>query len=151
MYLLSVVLILLSVVQAASVPPPQTTESSVLQLEQRFTTALLKKDAVVFDKLLADDLVHIGFDGRVAGKTEYMTFFKQGTWQYRKYEPYNVTVKILGDVAVVTGRINRWIVINGGETIGAFAFTHVWSRTGDHWRLTSSQLTTIPNESRERG
>ena len=144
MYLLSVLLILLSVFQGASAPLPQTTESSVLQLEQRFTAALVKKDAVAFGELLADDLVHIGFDGRVAGKTEYMTFFKQGTWQYRKYEPSNLAIKTFGGVAVVTGRVDRTITINNGETVGAFAFTHVWSRTGDHWGLTSSQLTNIP-------
>jgi len=96
--------------------------------------------------LLADDLVHISFDGQVAGKAEYMAFFKQGAWQYRKYEPTNVKVKVFGQMAVVTGRVNREIVINGQETIGAFVSTHVWSRSGDRWRLTSSQVTTIPNQ-----
>jgi hypothetical protein len=88
--------------------------------------------------------VHISFEGQIAGKVEYMAFFKQGAWQYRKYEPVNVVVKALGNTAVVTGRVERTIVINSNETTGAFAFTHVWSRAGDSWRLTSSHVTTVP-------
>jgi hypothetical protein len=144
MSLLHVALILLSFTQAPTATA-QTTSQVVSELEQRFTTALLKKDAVELDKLLADDLVHIGFEGQIAGKTEYMTFFKQGIWQYQKYEPTNVAVKSLGKVAVVTGVVNRKIVINNVETTGSFAFTHVWSGSGGNWRLISSQVTTVPS------
>ena len=117
----------------------------VTEVEQRFTTALLKKDAVTLDELLAEDLLHIGFEGQFAGKAEYLAFFKRDIWQYRKYEPGNVSTKVLNNVAVVTGRVDRTIVINGEVTTGAFAFTHVWSRAGKDWRMISSQVTTVPN------
>jgi uncharacterized protein (TIGR02246 family) len=147
MYLLSFVLILLSLPQTTTSPSTQTTASTVTEAEERFTAGLLKKDVVAFADLLADDLLHIGFDGQIAGKAEYMAFFRQGAWQYLKYEPSNVAVKVLGNVAVVTGRVNRTIVINNKEITGAMAFTHVWSQAGGGWRLTSSQLTSIPNPS----
>ena len=133
------IFIILSAFQGSS---PST--HSITQIEQRFNAALLKRDAVEFDLLLADDLVHISFEGQSAGKAEYMAFFKQGAWQYKKYEPSDVKVKLLGNVAVVTGRVDRVIVVNNRETTGAFAFTHVWSRVQNRWQLTSSQLTTIP-------
>lgn len=117
---------------------------SITQIEQRFNQALMKRDAAEFDLLLANDLVHISFEGQSAGKAEYMAFFRQGAWQYKKYEPSNVKVKMLGNLAVVTGRVDRVIVVNNRETTGAFAFTHVWSRIDNRWQLTSSQLTTIP-------
>ncbi len=141
MTVLSVVLILLSFLQGASADSKQT----VTEIEKRFNSVLLKKDAAALDELLADGLVHIGFEGQIVGKTEYLAFFKQDIWQYRKYEPSNETVKIVGDAAVVTGRVDRTIVINNVETTGGFAFTHVWSRAGDRWRLTSSHVTGIPN------
>ena len=120
------------------------TRSAVTQIEARFTTALIKKEEATFAELLANDLVHIGFEGQTAGKAEYMSFFKQGSWQYKKYEPTNLVVKDLGNTSVVTGRVDRTIVIEGKEISGAFAFTHVWTKTGNRWQLTSSQLTTIP-------
>jgi ketosteroid isomerase-like protein len=141
MSLLSVVLILLSFLQGA----PTDSKQTVIEIEKRFNAALLKKDAVTLDELLADDIVHIGFEGQFAGKGEYMAFFKRDIWQYRKYEPGNETVKVVGDVAVVTGRVDRTIVINNVETTGGFAFTHVWSRAGERWRMTSSHVTGIPN------
>ncbi len=145
MYLFSVFLILLSFLQGATNPAAQATPNDLMEVERRFNAALLKKDDVVITELLADDLVHISFEGQAAGKTEYLAFFKQDVWRYLKYEPTNVAVKILGNVAVVTGRVDRTIVINNKETTGAFAYTNVWSRAGDRWRLTSSQRTTIPN------
>jgi len=143
MYLLAVLLVLLNF-HPTQVSSSQTASSPILEIEQRLTAALLKKDHVAFGDLLSDDLVHISFDGQVAGKAEYMTYFKEGAWQYKKFEPANVAVKMLGNVAVVTGRVDRTIVINSEETTGAFAFTHVWSRVGDRWRLTSAQGTIIP-------
>ena len=112
MSLLSVSLILLSFLQGAPAPATQSSEKSVTEIEQRFNAALLKKDAATLDELLADDIVHIGFEGQFAGKGEYMAFFKRDIWQYRKYEPANVAIKVVGDVAVVTGRVDRTIVIN---------------------------------------
>ena len=138
-------ILLILAFQGTPTPIRQITAKTVAAVEQRFTAALIKKDDATFAELLADDLVHIGFEGQTAGKAEYMTFFKQGSWQYKKYEPTNLVVKNLGNTAVVTGRVDRTIVIEGKEISGAFAFTHVWTKTGNRWRLSSSQLTTISN------
>ena len=128
---------------AAQDPAAPASSETVTDLEQRFTSALLARDAAAFDRLLADDLVHIGFEGQIAGKETYMEFFKRGAWRYVKYQPSNVTVKPLGTAAVVTGRVDRTILVNDKEITGAFAFTHVWVRAEDGWRLTSSQVTNV--------
>ena len=96
------------------------------------------------ESLLGDDLVHIGFEGQLVGGAEYMSFFKQGDWRYTRYEASNLSVKAFADSAVVTGRVDRSIKVGDKETVGAFAFTHVWVRAGDRWRLSSSQVTTVP-------
>ena len=137
-------LLLTFIVLVCSFQGSPASVDSITQIEQRYNEALMKRDAAEFDRLLANDLVHISFEGQSAGKAEYMAFFRQGAWQYKKYEPSNVKVKMLGNMAVVTGRVDRVIVVNNRETTGAFAFTHVWSRIDDRWQLTSSQLTTIP-------
>ncbi|HEX6730861.1 MAG TPA: nuclear transport factor 2 family protein [Pyrinomonadaceae bacterium] len=142
-FLISVVL--MSALQSATTSTD--TAEGVKRLEERYTVALIKRDDAEFDQLLADDLIHIGFEGQIANKSEYMAFFKHGTWKYTKYEPSNVAIKPIGNVAVVTGRVQRTIFVNNKETTGAFAFTHVWLRTEDRWRLTSSHVTSVPNPS----
>jgi hypothetical protein len=125
--------------------PAKTSTATILALEQRFNFALMERNEKAFDELLADDLIHIGFEGQIVGKKEYMSFFKTGAWQYLKYQPSKVSVKVFADAAVVTGRVDRVIRINEVETSGAFAFTHVWFREQNTWRLKSSQVTTVPN------
>jgi imidazolonepropionase-like amidohydrolase/ketosteroid isomerase-like protein len=131
---------LASATQHSARTPPE----AILDLEQRLTAALLDRDAAAVGSLLADDLVHVGFEGQIAGKAEYMSFFEHGNWRYSKYLPSDVSVKLLGDTAVVTGKVSRSIVIDGRETTGAFALTHVWVRSSGGWRLSSSHVTTIP-------
>lgn len=119
-------------------PTPPSTPDVVLGLEYRFAETLLRRDGVAHGNLLAEDLVHIGFEGQIAGKAEYMRFFEGGNWKYTRYVPSGVAIKVLGGAAVVTGRVDRAIVVNGKETVGAFAFTLVWARVADGWKMTSS-------------
>ena len=119
------------------------TPETFLDLERRFAAALLERDGATVDSLLAEDLIHIGFEGQIARKAEYMSFFNQGDWQYAKYSTSDLSVKVFPDSAVVTGRVDRIIRVGGKETTGAFAFTHVWARAGDRWRISSSHVTTV--------
>ena len=137
-------ILLFGTLASATPPPTKSPSEAILDLEQRLTAAFLARDAAAFGSLLADDLVHVGFEGQIVGKAEYMSFFEHGNWRYSKYLPSDVSVKLLGDTAVVTGRVSRSIVVEGRETTGAFAFTHVWARSSDGWRLSSSHVTTIP-------
>ena len=130
------VLLLLSLMAS---PKPET----FLELERRFAEALLERDGTAVDSLLADDLIHISFEGQIARKPEYMSFFNQGDWRYTKYATSELSVKVFPDSAIVTGRVDRIIKVGGKETTGAFAFTHVWARSGDGWRISSSHVTTV--------
>lgn len=134
-------ILLLSLTASATPARPET--ETFLDLERRFATALLERDGTTVDSLLAEDLIHIGFEGQIARKGEYMSFFNQGDWRYARYSTADLSVKVFPDSAVVTGRVDRVIKIGGKETAGAFAFTHVWARAGDGWRITSSHVTTV--------
>ena len=59
MFLLFVFLTLLSAFQRTDTASQQATTKAITEIEQRYTAALVKKDHVVFDELLADDLLHI--------------------------------------------------------------------------------------------
>ena len=126
----------------SATPTPSNGSGSILQLEQRLTDSLVRRDERAHGALLADDLVHIGFEGQIAGKSEYLRFFEQGDWRYTRYSPSEVAVKVLGPCAVVTGRVDRAILVNGRETVGAFVFTRVWVQSSGQWKVTSSQYTT---------
>jgi ketosteroid isomerase-like protein len=130
-------------VQAQATTPP--TRADVLALEERWTTGVKERDHESFEKLLAEDLTHVGFEGQIVGKREYMEFFKNGDWRYSQYAVLDQQVTLEGCAAIVTGRVDRKIVVNGKETIGKFSFTHVWAKRGSEWRVISSQVSASPN------
>jgi ketosteroid isomerase-like protein len=122
--------------------PPAT--GDFLALEERWAVALRERNEAAFGRLLAEDLTHVGLEGQIVGKREYMAFFKTGDWRYNEYSLVDPQVTLEGCAAVVTGRVQRRIVVNGKETAGAFAFTHVWARRGGEWRVIASQVTAPP-------
>ena len=124
-------------------PAPFAT-GDVLALEEQWAGALRERNDVAFAKLLAEDLRHVGFEGQIVGKREYMAFFSTGDWRYSEYSLVAPQVTVEGCAAVVTGRVQRRIVVNGKETAGAFAFTHVWAKRGGEWRVIASQVTAPP-------
>ncbi|HEX5717005.1 MAG TPA: nuclear transport factor 2 family protein [Thermoanaerobaculia bacterium] len=130
------VLLLLSLMASPS-------SETFLDLERRFAAAVLDRDGATVDSLLAEDLIHIGFEGQIARKVEYMSFFNDGDWRYSRYATSDLSVKVFPDSAIVTGLADRSIRVGTKETTGAFAFTHVWARAGDRWRITSSHVTTV--------
>ena len=128
-----------------SAAPPAT--GDILALEEQWAGALRQRNEAAFGKLLAEDLRHVGFEGQIVGKREYMAFFSTGDWRYTEYSLVGPQVTVEGCAAVVTGRVQRRIVVNGKETAGAFAFTHVWARRDGAWRVIASQVTAPPSGS----
>jgi hypothetical protein len=126
--------------QSSTAPAP----GDVRALEERWARALRERNEVAFGKLLAEDLRHVGFEGQIVGKREYMAFFKTGDWKYSEYSLVTPQVTIEACAAVVTGRVQRRIVVGGKETAGAFAFTHVWAKRGGQWQVIASQVTALP-------
>ena len=126
--------------QSAGAPAP----GDVLALEEQWAGALREHDEVAFGKLLADDLRHVGFEGQIVGKRQYMAFFNTGDWKYAEYSLVAPQVTIEACAAVVTGRVQRRIVVSGKETAGAFAFTHVWAKRAGQWQVIASQVTALP-------
>ena len=52
-------------------------------------------------------------DGRVIGKAAFIADFKTGAFKYTTIEPNDMTVRVFGDVAVVTGGAGMHVVNNG--------------------------------------
>ena len=120
--------------------PELTTE--LLAVEERRQQALIAVDLDVLDALFDDTLVHIHAPGLTHDKTQLL----EHTATRRAYldiarGPLNV--RVLGDVAVMTGPItNRLRTADGGERTLAGVATQVLHRDdGGRWRFVSFQMT----------
>ncbi|WP_306207107.1 YybH family protein [Actinoplanes sp. RD1] len=116
--------------------------AEILAVEDRRRRALIDVDLDTLDELFDDSLVHIHAPGVTHTKAQLL----EHTATRRAYLDIvrgELTVRVFGDVAVVTGPItNRLRTSSGGERTLAGVATQVLHRSpGGGWRFVSFQMT----------
>jgi ketosteroid isomerase-like protein len=113
-----------------------------IQLEDQWTTALVKRDTRTFDRLLAPKFVYTE-DASVMNRSEVI----KGVTGPDKVEwARNEGMKLhdFGDVHVITGVLH----VKGRGTKGAFdrryQFTDTWQRRNGRWQIIAAQDYVIP-------
>ena len=111
----------------------------ILDLERRRCAAIGSGDLAVLRDCLADDYLHVGGAGSTSNKDAYIKTIAQGP---RAPERGNLTVRLYGDAAVLTGDLLNKICAPGEpvKLVETFA-TQIAIRDGGKWRFVSFQLT----------
>lgn len=93
--------------------------------------------------LLDDDLTHTHVSGKTEGKTDYLENLKAAA--PRTLTRYDLTVKELGNVAVMTGRqLMKRTAPDGTESLDDFQVLEVWVKRQGDWRLLAFQSSGVP-------
>ncbi len=113
--------------------------AAVLDLERRRCEAIAAGDMAALAQTLADDYLHVYGRGGTADKAAYIEEVTQGPRAPVRGE---LTVRLYGDVAVVTGALVNHVNYpdRGPEIIDAFV-TQVAHRAEGVWRFVSFQIT----------
>ena len=107
-------------------------------LETAWNTAHLKSDAAALDLLWADDVVIFVPRMRPLNKTDALAMYKDGATTFSRYETSEVHPRITGgDVAVVTGRLQRTRNFSGRVASEDWQFRKVYRRDATGWRVIS--------------
>src|SRR5215210_7836382 len=131
-------------------PPPVTTKQSrpsapsvpPIQLEDQWTTALVRRDTRTFDRLLAPGFVYTE-NATVMNRSDVI---KSVSGPERVDWARNEGMKLhdFGDVQVITGVLH----LRGRGRQGAFdrrfQFTDTWQRRNGRWQIISAQDYLIP-------
>ena len=107
------------------------------QLEQVWNQAHLNSDADTLDKLWADDLEVDVPRMAVMSKTEALAFARSGRMKFLHYVTSDLRIRVYGDTAVVSGRMQRTRTMNGKEVSDDWRFTKVYIRRTGQWRVVS--------------
>ena len=70
-------------------------------------------------------------------KAEALATFKDGTTTFTRFETSAVHPRVTGDVAVVTGRLQRTRTISGRMASDDCYFRKVYRRSASGWRVIS--------------
>lgn len=104
-------------------------------LETAWNTAHLANDAAALDRLWADEIVILVPRMRPMGKAEALAMFKDGAATFSRFETSDVHPRVTGNLAVVTGRLQRTRSFSGQVASEDWQFRKVYRRDAAGWRV----------------
>jgi ketosteroid isomerase-like protein len=136
-----------SVSRAAGIRRPhKELKQQIEELEQQWRTATLTADVGAMDRLLSDDYVGISWNGQVNTKAMQIDRIRNRTFSLTKLDLYDLKVKLVGDVAIVTGRAEVEGVNDSTQMKGTFRYTRVYQRIAPApWKITNFEATRVPD------
>jgi ketosteroid isomerase-like protein len=128
-------------------PPQQDPDTrALLQLEDEWALALIRRDTTVFQRLLANGFIYTE-DDRTVGRDDVLHDVAAGPDTVEAAHNEEMRVHRFGATAVVTG----WLVVRGRGAKGPFdrryRFTDTWVRQGGagaRWQIVAAQDYLMP-------
>lgn len=121
-------------------------EQELRELSRRWDEASMGRDTATLARILSDDFVYTNASGAVLSKQDYlMSFIKAPDMTQQTFTSEDLSIRIYGDVAVVTGRSSWKGRARGkGQVVDAqFRFTDVWVKRNGSWQAVATQATAI--------
>lgn len=111
----------------------------LIRLNSEYDAALVAGDAVVLDRLYADDFVYTTFDGTMRSKAQQLDFTRSGILKLSSGASDNVRIRVYGKTAVMTGRFRARGTFDGKPLEVNERYTAVWIKMKGRWRLVAEQ------------
>jgi hypothetical protein len=81
--------------------------------------------------------------GGTMSKSEELDIIKSGRIHYKSVDIQDVSVRILGDTAILLNRLRLVAVVGGNEVVNPFVVTEVYVRQNGTWKLGSLSFTRL--------
>ena len=121
-----------------------TEEADVIaDLEARRHQAMLRSDAATLAELCDDELTYTHSDGARDTKATYLRRVRDSYFDYQWLDHEIYRTIIVGDCAVVVGRMTGDVIVNGSMRHLNSAALIVWARRSYGWRLLAFQPTPL--------
>ena len=118
--------------------------AEVLAAEDRRYDALVGPDLPALRQLFHDRLSYAHSSGVRDTKSEYLAKIESGYYDYARIDHPVERVDVLGDTAVVVGRMNADLLVQGSpKTLDVLALA-VWTRDTGEWKLVAYASTPLP-------
>lgn len=125
------------------------TRERLMKMEQRRCAALMEKDILSLNNILAVDLVHVHANGRVDSRATYLDYV-QSDVEFLEVRRGGLRVTVDGAAALMSGLQTSIVKLPGdveaGRRIDAFVVQY-WSLREARWQQVSFQATTLPSSS----
>jgi len=110
-------------------------ESTVGHLEEALRVAMLTRDVVAQDSLIADTLIFVGPSGDVFRKKDDLDLHRSGRQKLTSAEWRSVEIVTHGRSAVALVTANLAGTFDGNAFSGDFRYCRFWAETDAGWRV----------------
>ncbi len=127
--------------------PQRRVKQQIEALEEQWRTAALADDLNAIESLLSEDYVGISWTGEINTKAMQIDRMRTRNFIISKLESLDTKIKVLGNVAIVTGRANVQGKSDGADMVGMFRYTRVYQRLpSGTWKITNFEATRVPDQ-----
>jgi ketosteroid isomerase-like protein len=120
-----------------------STESVVLEMEEKRRTAMMTGDVATLAFLAHDGLIYTHGSGNVDGKASWLEAMRSGRTRYTAMRWDAVDIRVMGNAAMLTGKAAFDVEINGQPRTLHMRYLNVWSKTADGWKFAAWQATPL--------
>ena len=118
--------------------------ADIKALEDRRYAAMLAGDVETLRELSSERLVYTHSNAERDDRRSYLDKVASRHFHYLEISRPEETVSILGDTAIVVGRMVARVLIAGEEKRLDNRSLAVWARDGGHWAFLAYQPTPLP-------
>jgi ketosteroid isomerase-like protein len=121
-------------------------EQEIRQVDGERIQAQISADAVVLDRIYADDFIGVGPSGTVRTKPQVLADFTSGNLKFQSITTDEVQVRVYENTAVETG-VSTMIGQDKGKPVPRDnRFTRVWVKQQGHWRLVANHYSLLTTQ-----
>lgn len=148
--LIPIALVLLSAsvsaqTSAAKSSGDRKAEEALMQIERDIGDANIRRDKAYFERIEADEFIFTDSGGGLTTKAEDIASLDSppGEFKLVSYVPDEMSVRIYGDAAVVTGRVTTVSKSKDKEVTSRSRFTDVFIRRKGVWQIVAGHSSRI--------
>lgn len=114
--------------------PPTAQEKQLIELSRQKWLWMAEKDVAALDKLVDEQAVFVHM-GATMTKSQELDVIKSGRIEYKQADVQEVSVKTIGDTAIVLSTIQLFAMVGGNEARNPFYVTETYVKQGGAWKL----------------
>lgn len=118
--------------------------AAILALDDRRLRATVAADLATLDELMAAEAIYTHSSGLRDTKAEYLAALKSGKFKYSAIARPEARVTVWPDAAVIVGRMEIDVAIDGAAKHVSSVFTSAWRRAGGKWQMVALQSGSAP-------
>jgi len=120
-----------------------SSDKEILGLEDKRFGAMIARDFKELEAMIHDQLLYTHSSGVTDTKASWLDSMKSGRTKYKTVSCSERKVRILGEVALITGGAAIEAEINGQPRQLKLLFLNAWAKTPQGWKFVAWQSTPL--------